>query len=343
MWVAVSAGAAAAAAAVRIARRRPRRAEPGAVALVTGGSRGLGFLLARDLVDRGYRVAICARDVAELAEAATALRAGGDVLALPCDVADPEQVDRLVTDVVDRFGRLDVLVTNAGVIEVGPLAAMSVDDFATALDVMFWGTLHPTLAALPHLRSGRRGRIIHITSIGGKISPPHLLPYSCAKFAAVGFSEGLRAELAGTGVTVTTAVPGLMRTGSHLRASFKGQRDKEFAWFAVAASTPGLSMDARVAARRIVSAGLAGRPELILTPAAKVAARVHGLLPATTVRALAVTNRLLPRHDGGPTSAVAGTQASAELDSGLLNAATVLGRAAARRLHQHAGSDRRVP
>src|SRR3989440_98200 len=151
---------------------------------------------------------------------------------------------------------------------VAPLAAMTLDDFPAAHAVMFWGTLSPTLAALPHLLKRGHGRIINITSIGGKISAPHLLPYNCAKFAAVGLSEGLRAELTGTGVTVTTVVPGLMRTGSHLRAYFKGERRKEFAWFAVAASLPGLSMDAERAAARIVAAGVAGRVELILTPAA---------------------------------------------------------------------------
>jgi short-subunit dehydrogenase len=214
---------------------------------------------------------------------------------------------------------------------------MTVEDFDTAHDVMFWGTLYPTLAALPQLRRQHRGRIINITSIGGKISAPHLLPYNCAKFAAVGLSEGLRAELTGSGVTVTTVVPGLMRTGSHLRAFFKGDQRKEFAWFAVAASLPGLSMDARRAARRAVRAGLAGRAELVLTPAAKLAVRVHGLFPGTTAVALSAVNRLLPAA-GHATPPLAGAAVSTDLDSRLLRALTVLGRSAAHRYHQHAGA-----
>jgi NAD(P)-dependent dehydrogenase (short-subunit alcohol dehydrogenase family) len=225
-WTAVLAGATA----VAVARRmRNRPAQRDGVALVTGGSRGLGLLIARQLAARGFRLVICARDAAELAEAESDLAGrGADVFAVRCDVADRGQVDQMVQSAVDRFGRLDVLVNNAGIIEVAPVAAMTVEDFADAHAVMFWGTLYPTLAALPHLREQRHGRIINITSIGGKISAPHLLPYNCAKFAAVGFSEGLRAELSGTGVTVTTVVPGLMRTGSHLRAHFKGQRRREF-------------------------------------------------------------------------------------------------------------------
>lgn len=179
----------------------------GRVALVTGASRGLGFLLARELAAQGCRVAICARDPEELGRARAALeREGAQVLAVPCDVADRVQVERLVADTVARFGSLDVLVTNAGVIQAGPLGTMRVEDFEDALAVMFWGVVLPTLAALPHLRAGR-GRIVTITSIGGKIASPHLLPYDCAKFAAVGFSEGIGAELAREGIRVTTVVP----------------------------------------------------------------------------------------------------------------------------------------
>jgi hypothetical protein len=134
-----------------------------------------------------------------------------------------------------------------------------------------------------------------------------------------------------------------MRTGSHLRAFFKGQQHKEFAWFAVAAALPGLSMDAPRAARRIVRAGLARRAELTLTPAAKVAVRLQGLFPGATARLLGVVNRLLP--SAGPDAPpvpdsppVPGGSASARLDSRLLRAVTVLGRSAARRYHQTVGT-----
>lgn len=327
-----------AAATLAVVTGRVRRRGPGGgVALVCGGSRGLGLLIARELAARGFQLAICARDGAELATAEADLAGrGADVHAVVCDVADRGQVDDLVRAVIDRFGRLDVVVNNAGIIEVGPVSAMTIEDFTTAHDVMFWGTLYPTLAALPHVRAQRHGRIINITSIGGKISAPHLLPYNCAKFAAVGLSEGLRAELAGSGVTVTTVVPGLMRTGSQERAFFKGDHRKEFAWFAVAASLPGLSMNARRAARRAVRAGLAGRAELVLTPAAKLAVRVHGLFPGATATVLGAANRLLP-HSDRATPPVAGEVASHELDSRLLRGLTTLGRSAARHYHQHAG------
>src|SRR2546423_4167501 len=158
-WAGLSVGAAAVAVAGRLVERPEQR---GGVALVTGGSRGLGLLIARELAARGYRVAICARDADELADAESGLAArGAEVFTVRCDVADREQVGRMVRSVIDRFGGLDVLVNNAGIIEVAPLAAMTVDDFVEAHAVMFWGTLYPTLAALPHLLGRGRGRIIN--------------------------------------------------------------------------------------------------------------------------------------------------------------------------------------
>lgn len=213
--------------------------------LITGGSRGLGLALARQFAAYGCRLALCARDPAELERARQDLTGqGADVLTVPCDVRDRADVGRLVTDVTQHFGRIDVLVNNAGIIQVGPGANMSVEDFEAALPSDFWGTLYPTLAVLPQMRGRRGGRIVNITSIGGKVSVPHLLPYSCAKFAAVGLSEGLRAELARENISVTTIAPGLMRTGSFGQALFKGRHDQEYAWFSVGDNLPGLSLSA---------------------------------------------------------------------------------------------------
>ena len=122
------------------------------------------------------------------------------------------------------------------------------------MGVMFWGTLYPVLAVLPQMRARRRGRIVNVTSVGGKVAVPHLLPYAAAKFAATGLSQGLRAELARDGITVTTVAPGLMRTGSFLNAYFKGQAVREFAPFAVLSTLPFFSIDARRAARQVVGA-----------------------------------------------------------------------------------------
>src|SRR5205823_4560715 len=138
------------------------------VVLITGGSRGLGLAMAQEFAREGASIAICARDGAELERAKGEIeRAGGEVLTVRCDVSDRGQVETMVARVSSHFGRIDVLVNNAGVIVVGPVENQTVEDFRQCMDVMYWGTVYPTLAVMPQMRSRRFGRIVNITSIGG--------------------------------------------------------------------------------------------------------------------------------------------------------------------------------
>ena len=303
------------------------------IALVAGASRGLGLLVARELGRRGHRLVICARDESELLRGAAQLqRDGSDVTTRVCDITDRDAVHTMVDGVEADVGPIHTVVTVAGVIFVGPLESASEENFSVAVDTMLWGPVHVALAVLPHLRARGTGHIGTVTSIGGKVSVPHLLPYSTAKFGAVGFSEGLSAELAGTGVTATTIVPGLMRTGGHLHAQFSGQQTREYAWFAAAGSLPLLAMDAERAAAKMVDAVLAGKPVVMLSPLAKIGARVHGLAPATTVRLMGLAQRFLPRAPtSGPTPNIAGSEADERLGSRVLGTLTKLGQRAAQR------------
>jgi NAD(P)-dependent dehydrogenase (short-subunit alcohol dehydrogenase family) len=308
----------------------------GAVALVTGGSRGLGLAMSRELAQQGCRLAICARDEPGLEEARNDLqRFGAEVLAVPCDVADQAQVAAMVEAVTRHYGRIDILINNAGIIVVAPVETLTRDDFERVMAVNFWGVLNPTLEVLPGMRARGAGRIVNITSIGGKISVPHLLPYSCAKFAAVGFSEGLRAELADTGISVTTVVPGLMRTGSHLNAEFGGEQHAEYRWFALGASAPyPVAVGADRAARLIVRAARRGEAECTYPVSAVVAARFSGLFPSATTNVLALVDRVLPQPPRQPAGTSPGAAIDTELDAPLLRAATFLGRAAAEEYKQ---------
>ena len=239
---------------------RRRESLNGKVVLVTGGSRGLGLVLARQAAEQGARVAVCGRDVATLERARSALEALGlPILAVPCDVTSPATVQIMMETVVGTLGPVDVLINNAGVIQVGPVEEMTAADYAEAMAANFWGTVNTTLAVLPEMRGRRSGRIVNIASIGGKISVPHLLPYSASKFAVVGFSRGLRSELAPHGITVVTVCPGLMRTGSPRNATFRGRQRREYAWFNLADSLPLLSTNAESAARRILDGAMRGR------------------------------------------------------------------------------------
>jgi NAD(P)-dependent dehydrogenase (short-subunit alcohol dehydrogenase family) len=270
----------------------------GRVVLITGGSRGLGLLLAREYARRGAKLLLVARDDSELQRAGEELRAAGaEVVALPCDVGDDAQVFGMIERAVARFGRIDIVVNAAGRIEVGPLRSMTVQDFKSAMTTNFWGAFNVTNAVLPHLATtDQRGpRIVNISSIGGLLSVPHLLPYSASKFALTGFSLGLRMELAPNGIRVVTVCPGLMRTGGPIHALFKGDQSAEYGWFSVADSLPLLSMSGVRAARAIVRASQRGDVLLVLGLPAQLARLANALLPASVVRASSLLLRLLPR------------------------------------------------
>lgn len=263
--------------------------------LITGGSRGLGLVLARQFAAEGARLALVARDADQLARARDELTArGAEVLIVPCDVRQQPDVVRAVDAVVGVFGCLDVLVNNAGIIDVGPVDHVTMDDFADAMATHFWGPLHTIVAALPHMRRCGARRIVNISSIGGKIAVPHLLPYSASKFALAGLSSGLAVELVRDGFRVTTVFPGLMRTGSTYNARFKGHHRQEFAWFHTADALPGVSVAAERAAAQIVDACRCGDPELIIGVPARMATVASALLPATFAHVLALVNRVLP-------------------------------------------------
>jgi len=260
---------------------------------------------------------------------------GAEVWVEECDVTNREQVEEFVLGAIEHYGSLDIVVANAGIIQVGPIETMRVVDFEEAMNVMFWGVFYTIWAALPYMHHRGSGKIVTITSIGGKISVPHLVPYSCAKFAAVALSEGLRTELAPLGIRVLTVVPGLMRTGSHLNAEFKGQQAREFAWFGLGASVPGLSMSIHRASAQIIQAMRTGRSHQILTASAQLAARFHGAFPKLSNSILECVNRyVLPTADGGSHERVTGFEAERRLDSAIHRTLTSLGRSAAEEMNE---------
>jgi NAD(P)-dependent dehydrogenase (short-subunit alcohol dehydrogenase family) len=276
--------------------RRGRFSFQGRVALVTGGSRGLGLVLARQICDEGGRVAILARDEDELGRAKNDLAAhGGEVLTIRCDLLERAQIQSAVQQTLDRFGKIDVLINNAGIIEVGPLDHMSREDFERSMGVHFWAPYELTMQVVPEMRRHGGGRIVNISSIGGKMAVPHMAPYSASKFALIGFSDAVRAELANDNIFVTTVAPGLMRTGSHVNAKFKGKHDAEFAWFSASSGMPLISMKAERAARKILAASRRGQPSLILTFAARGQVAVNAVFPNLAGHAMKLVNRFLPR------------------------------------------------
>ncbi len=316
-----------------LARRRPVSLR-GKVALVTGGSRGLGLALARELAEYGCEIALCARDEEELGQAAEQireLRAEVDVFA--CDLSQADQIEPLVQRVLARFGHIDILVNNAGLIQVAPFESLQRTDFEAAMDLMFWAPVNLTLAVLPHMRKVGGGHVINITSVGGRVAVPHLLPYSCAKFAFVGFSSGLSGELDPNEIHVMTVVPGLMRTGSYLNVPFKGQSAKEFAWFALLGNLPGFSVSAEFAARSIRESLQQRRAACTISLPAKILIHAEALLPDATRTAMQLMNQYLLPAAPGQAGVASGKQINPRFGM-WFQALTRLGQMAAQELNQ---------
>jgi NAD(P)-dependent dehydrogenase (short-subunit alcohol dehydrogenase family) len=318
---------AAAGGALMLARATLRRERDfdfrGKIAIVTGGSRGLGLVLGRQLASRGARVVICARDPEELEVARLDIQShGGDVLAIPCDLAQRDEVKRMVSQVIDEFGRIDVLINNAGTIAVGPIEAMKLDAYQYSMDTIFWSAVHTAYYVVPHMQRQGGGRIVNISSIGGKVGVPHLAPYCAAKFAVTGWSRALRGELMKDGIVVTTICPGLMRTGSPRNAEFKGQHQAEYAWFKIGDSLPFLSMSAEHAASRILAAAQQGEVEVVLGLPAKVAVVVDQLFPEISGDLAVLAGRLLPAMGGIGTESRRGAESESSASRNILTQST---------------------
>jgi NAD(P)-dependent dehydrogenase (short-subunit alcohol dehydrogenase family) len=271
------------------------------VVLITGGSRGLGLVLARQFCAEGARVVLLARDAEELTRAREELvQRGGEVLTISCDLLDREQIDAAVQEVVAQFGGLDVVINNAGIIEVGPLEHMRREDFQRAMNLHFWAPFDLIMQALPHLRRRGGGRIVNIASIGGRMAVPHLAPYCASKFALVGLSDALRAELARDRIHVTTVTPGLMRTGSEGNARFKGDHRAEYTWFSLSTALPFASIGAERAAAQIISACRRGLPSLTIPLMARATLLGNALFPNTAGSMMKVINSVLLPPPSGP-------------------------------------------
>lgn len=274
---------------------KPRYSFAGRVVLITGGSRGLGLVLARHWVRAGARVALLARNLEELERASFDLKGhGGDPLIIQCDLRQPEQIRQSISRVIGTMGAIDILVNNAGIIQVGPLEHMTLEDFEEAMAIHFYAPLVANLQVIPHMRQRGGGRIINIASIGGRLALPHLAPYTASKFALAGLSDALRTEVRRDNIYVTTVCPSLLRTGSAPNAQFKGKHELEYAWFSVSSNLPLFSMDPDHAARQILDACQRGKPTLNLSIPAKTAIALNALFPDAAARLTCLVDRILP-------------------------------------------------
>ena len=186
---------------------------PGRVALVTGASSGIGRATAVALARQGVRVALAARRAdALLAVEKDIEQDGGEALVVQTDVTKREQVETMVQAVIERWGRLDILVSNAGEYIRAPIREVDPADLQRSLDINFFGGVYCIKAVLPHMLAQKSGHILVVTSMDGKIGLPPDAPYVSAKFALTGFCEVLRQEVHDQGISVTNVLPGRVDT-----------------------------------------------------------------------------------------------------------------------------------
>ncbi|HZR78424.1 MAG TPA: SDR family oxidoreductase [Chthoniobacterales bacterium] len=265
------------------------------VALITGGSRGLGLQIARELCARGAKVCLLARDADELDRAKADLaRFTTDVLTIQCDLLESAQIQSAVQQTLQHFRAIDILINNAGIIEVGPIEHAQLKDFDRNMRIHFWAPYILYLLVTPHMRAKGGGRIVNISSFGGRVGVPHLAAYCASKFALTGFSDAARAELARDKIYVTTVTPGLMRTGSDVRAQFKGDHAAEYRWFRSSLKVPLSSISIERAARKIVNACRDGKAALIMPFTAYLITAASAVFPNLSAGVMRYVNRCLP-------------------------------------------------
>jgi len=203
-------------------RREDAHALHGKTAIVTGGSRGIGFATARAFLEEGARVAICARNPSRLKEAVARLGAGRRLLGRAADVSDPAQVRAFVEEATSVLGPLHVLVNNAGIAYVGPFVNEPAESISAVVDVNLKGVLYMTRAVLPSMIARGEGVIINVSSGAGLAGFPEIVSYCATKFGVVGFSEALDREVRGSGLRIHALCPGAVATD--MQAQYSGAK-----------------------------------------------------------------------------------------------------------------------
>jgi short-subunit dehydrogenase len=244
----------------------------GAAVIITGASAGIGRETAIEFARRGANVVLAARREDRLNDVAARCRdLGVDAIAVPTDVARIDDLDRLVRAALDRFGRIDVLVNNAGFGFSGTIEETAEADMRELMDVNYMSAFNLTRAVLPHMRQQRRGHIVNVSSVVGKIAFPFHGAYSATKFAMSAMTEALRGELDSSGVTCTAVLPASTRT-----EFFDVQRTNDGH---VSAPT-GPQQDPDVVARAIVRSVNHPTPEVNMVRMFRLAYGFNGFFPA---------------------------------------------------------------
>jgi NAD(P)-dependent dehydrogenase (short-subunit alcohol dehydrogenase family) len=200
------------------------------IAIVTGGSSGIGLATARRLLDEGCRVTICSRTAGQIEQALAELAGGDNAVGMVADVSDPQAVTRLVDDSAAHFGGLDVLINAHGIPgPVKPIAELTAEDWQEVMSVNLMGPIATTTAAIPHLRARGNGAIVNVSSIDYLHAEPNVAPYGTSKAGLVAFTRYSAYELADDNIRVNAVAPGWVRTRM-TRPFFKAAGVEDVKW-----------------------------------------------------------------------------------------------------------------
>jgi NAD(P)-dependent dehydrogenase (short-subunit alcohol dehydrogenase family) len=266
------------------------------VVVITGSDSGFGLVQARQAAEKGAIVVLAARDPQKLEAAVDSIRRDGahTVIACPTDITKPNDAQGLIELVVERFGKIDVLINTAGLMLVGAEPTITLDDMRTMMDTNFWGAVYMTRAALPYMRRARFGRIANVSSIGGRFAAPHMQPYTVSKFALTGYTKSLRPEALRDNIFVTGIYPSVMRTGGHRHAWIKGNQEAEYSWFSLGDVIPGVATSVETAARMALEAIQFGDPEVIIGLGGRLKIAIDGLLPNWSAEMMDLLEQFFP-------------------------------------------------
>ncbi|MUL36775.1 SDR family NAD(P)-dependent oxidoreductase [Gloeocapsopsis dulcis] len=199
-----------------------------ATVLITGASQGIGKATALLFARKGYDLVLAARQPEPLQATAEEIqKLGRQAIAIPTDVRDPEQIKSLASKAIEHYGTIEVLVNNAGIYISGPVEEFSLEDWHQTIDTNLWGYIHTIYALLPHFLAQGSGTIINISSIGGKVPIPYLVPYTTSKYAVTGLTEALHSELKPKGIHVGGIYPNIIKSNFLERAIFRGKDQQD--------------------------------------------------------------------------------------------------------------------
>ncbi len=196
--------------------------------LITGASQGIGKATALLFARKGYDLVLAARQADRLTAVGQEVQSlGRAALTVPTDVRDADQVNALVNKALDQYSAIDVLINNAGIYISGPAEQFSLEDWHNTIDLNLWGYIHTIHALLPHFLERGSGTIVNLSSIGGKVPAPYLVPYCTSKFAVTGLTESLHSELKPKGIHVCGIYPNVIKSSLMERAIFRGKDEED--------------------------------------------------------------------------------------------------------------------